>query len=282
MNKISFNENIGSLEIPDEQLKKGLDRAKENNIRSLRIMPSRPKTGILDISALNDDNTIESLNIHEDVNIKGMDLSPLYSMKNLKELTIQYYGKLDFSKLKTLNTLYLMRIHDEIDSIAIQNLKNLLLVSTKNIDCTHLSSLKNLESLRISGGKIEGMMGIENLSRLKSIRITHCSNLIDISNLEQLVGLSDLYIETCKRLNDFSTLKNNKSIEALFISDLNSVDFILSMKKIKSLKFWNLKDGNLNHLLESKTLSDVYFYPQKRNYTHSKEEINALLRLIIN
>ncbi|MCL2308854.1 MAG: toxin [Proteobacteria bacterium] len=278
MSKISFNENIGSLEVPEIQLKKGLDYAQKNNIHSLRIMPSRPKVGILDISVLEGDESIEALDIHEDVAIKGLDLSCLYSMKKLKKLSIEYYGQLDFSKLKTLNTLFLGRIHCEIDSISIPSLRDLLLVSTKNMDCMHISSLQNLETLRISGGKIECMVGIENLSRLKSVRITHCPSLLDISAIGQVASLSNLYIETCKKLSDFSILKNNKSIETLFISDLDSVNFVPSMKKIKSLKFWNLKDGDLSPLLNSKTLSDVYFYPQKRHYTHGKDDINALLK----
>lgn len=99
----------------------------------------------------------------------------------------------------------------------------------------------------------------------------------NISSLSELNKLETLYIEKCKLLGGFGFLTGNKTIKNLFLSEVDSLDFIPTMKSIKNLKFWELKDGNLTYLLNSPSLEKVEFYPQKKHYTHKKEEINSLI-----
>jgi len=274
-----YNENTGHVDVSGDQIKKGLVYARKNNHHGLAINALKNKGAALDFSELDNDSSIEDLYISEDVPLKSVDLNFLYSMSRLSKLTIQYFsGKLDFSRLGALETLYLTSADTVIDSINIPALKSLLIVSTKNLDCKFLSSLHNLEDLRISGGKIESSAGLEALPKLRSIQIDHTPKLVDISSLGDAKALTDLYIEKCKGLSDFGFLRGNSSIERLFISDLDSVDFVPSMHKIEELKFWNLKDGDMACLPQSKTLRKVDFYPQKRGYTHAYDEINALLK----
>nr|WED70032.1 hypothetical protein PJ912_12170 [Pectobacterium colocasium] len=60
------------------------------------------------------------------------------------------------------------------------------------------------------------------------------------------------------------------------MSDVDSLDFIPSMKSIENIKFWNLKDGDMNYLFDAPTLKKVDFHPMK-NYTHKKDEINNII-----
>ena len=211
--------------------------------------------------------------------MKKINLEPLYSLKNIKKLSIQYLkGHIDFFKLPTLETLYITKADSEIDRLFIDGLKELLLVSIKNTDCRFISSLPNLKSLRISSARIKSISGVEPLDKLESLKLNYCPDLTDISSINKLKNLSSLHIEKCKNLNNLSSLSNNDSISDLFLSNADSLEFIPTMKHIKLLKFWDLKDGNLNSLLESPSLERVDFYPQKKHYTHKKDEINNLIK----
>ncbi|EAT7817951.1 toxin, partial [Salmonella enterica] len=99
-------------------------------------------------------------------------------------------------------------------------------------------------------------------------------NVIDISSINKIKTLSYLHVEKCKKLTEFSFLRDNESICDLFLSDVDSLSFIPEMKSIKNLKFWNLKDGDLSYLLNSSTLKTVDFHPDKKSYSHRKDEIN--------
>jgi len=280
MEKICYNEDAGYLEIPMDMLPKGISYARKNNIHDIKIEnPATRREYTLDLSALIGNNSISSIFISEDVAIGKVDFGPLYSLEGLTKLTMRYEkGCIDFSRIGGLQTLYITRANGVMDDLDIEKLKDLLLVFTKNTDCGFLSRLYNLENLRISGGNIKSMSGIESLDKLKSIRLDHCANLLDIASVNKVISLLNLYIEKCGRLGDFSFLAENQSIKDLFLSDLNSLSFVPKMKNISSLKFWNLRDGDLSCLLKSRTLRRVEFHPKKRNYTHTKDEINAFLK----
>ncbi|CNC70731.1 Uncharacterised protein [Yersinia similis] len=115
------------------------------------------------------------------------------------------------------------------------------------------------------------------MRRLESLSLIFSPKVVDALKINELNNLVFLYIEKCKNLSDFSFLNGNDSIEEIFISELDSVSFVPEMNKIKSIKFWNLKDGDLNPILKSKTLKSVYFYPDKRNYNYKLDEITEFL-----
>lgn len=105
------------------------------------------------------------------------------------------------------------------------------------------------------------------------------SKIFDISEINELEKLSSLYIEKCKRLLNFDFLKRNNSMEELFISELDSLSFIPTMKKLKTISFWNVKDGNLEPLLNSLTLKNIYFYPNRKYYDYKLQDILSRLTL---
>jgi len=103
------------------------------------------------------------------------------------------------------------------------------------------------------------------------------SNLYNANGLAQLNNLEWLDIEGSKKMTDYSFLNNNKSIKKLLISDLDSLDFVRNIEKLESINFWNCKSGDLSPLLECPTLKEVSFNPQKKHYSHKKDEINNVL-----
>ncbi len=276
---VFYNENTQELEIPFDVLSKGVSYAEKNEFNSIKIINSIEKGSVgLDLTPLAGNNSISSVYIADDVNLNKVDLSPLYEMNAIKKITMQYLkGKIEFSKFSALETLYITKADSEIDILNVNGLKDLLLVSTKNTDCGFISNLKELESLRISSAKLKSLSGIESLCALKTLRITYCPSLLDISGVNKIKNLSHLYVEKCKGLTDFSFLSGNESIRDLFLSDVDSLAFIPSMKSIENIKFWNLKDGDMNFLFDAPTLKKVDFHPMKKNYTHKKDEINNII-----
>ncbi|SEP96233.1 MULTISPECIES: toxin [unclassified Pseudomonas] len=280
MKRINYNENTGDLEVPLDLLSDGILRAKKEKKHNIKIVaPNSNLNYEPALKPLINNENIFSIYIADDVNLKKINLEPLYSLKNIKKLSIQYFkGHIDFFKLPTLEILYITKADSEIDRLFIDGLKELLLVSIKNTDCSFISSLPNLKNLRISSAQIKSLSGVEPLDKLESLKLNYCPKLTDISSINKLKNLSSLHIEKCKNLNNFTPLSNNDSISDLFLSSADSLQFIPTMKHIKLLKFWDLKDGNLNFLLDSPSLERVDFYPQKKHYTHKKDEINNLIK----
>lgn len=278
MKQFSYNEDINALEIPAQQFAAGIEYASKKGYANLRVMGSAKaaKGAPLDLSALNGHSGVQALDLSDDIDLKHVDLSPLYALPQLKLLSIPYLKeRIDFSRLPSLETLYITGADEALEPLELPRLKHLLLVAVKNQDCGFLSKLSALQELRISGGNIERLAGIETLDELASIQIQHSPKMLDISAINALKNLKTLHIEKCSQLRDYGFLSYNKTLEEVFISELDSVSFAPAMEHLSSLQFWDLKDGDMSPLLTSKSLKELYFHPKKKHYSHSLKEINA-------
>jgi len=113
---------------------------------------------------------------------------------------------------------------------------------------------------------------------LKWCWLQYLNNLEDAHALSKLKGLERLQIEKCKKLTDLTFLAGNSTIKELQLSDVDSLEFVKSMKNLYKINFWNCKSGDLSPLLECPSLREVAFHPEKRHYSHKKDEINNLLQ----
>ena len=276
MNKYILNDAINCLDIDIHFFKEGINYAEEKCIDSIRIRTLNGNSGQsypLDFSLLEGKTFIRRLVIRDDFKInKIISLKSLYTLNNLLHFECMHALKIDMSYLPSLSSLYI-KDDKKIENIgSITHLRELLITSTKYDDCTHLSTLKELEELRLCG-KIKSLKGIESLSRLHYLKVSYCSDLVDLEALNKLV-----HVERCKKIMDFTFLIDNPYIEDLFIDNLDSVGFVEFMPNLKKFNFWNCKDGNMNPLLKSQSLETVNFYPNKRHYTHTLEAIKDMRR----
>ncbi len=277
-----YNDRINFLEIDPSHLYEGLKFAKENKYFSIRIKQLIVGTvsSLVDIKELSNLDKIQRLDIQEDVIIpQKLDLEPIYSLKQLREFYFENKNiKPDFSKLTQLDNLC-FKYHKGIKNLSsLKNLKDLLIFSLNMPNCEILSELLSLEKLRLTRGSFNSLQGIENLKNIKKLKVTYNTKLNDAKALISLPELENLHIEKCKNLTDFSFLKGNPYIKELFIDTLNSLDFIPTMPNLEKIKFWNCIDGNMQPLLESKNLKEIYFYPNKKHYTHTVEEIKEIYK----
>jgi internalin A len=144
-------------------------------------------------------------------------------------------------------------------------------------DCAFMTGLRALEELRLSGGSVESLAGIEGLKRLRHVKLDHCAKLADISALAELPALEKLHVEKCRQLRDFAFLANAPALKDLFVSELDSIDFVRKSKQLQALKFWDLADGNIEPALHAASLKKLDFFPDRKHYTHTKAEANAQL-----
>ncbi|EPL06655.1 hypothetical protein [Pseudomonas sp. CF161] len=277
---MNYNQDLDALEVPAQQFAAGLEYAAKHGYANIRVIGSAKaaKSRPLDLDSLNQHGTVQSLDLSDDIDLTQVDLSPLYQLKKLKWLSIPFLKeRIDFSRLPTLETLYITGADQELPALELPLLKELLLVSVKNTDCGFASALKSLRELRISGGNIERLTGIETLDKLASIQIQHSPKMLDISAINALKHLQKLHVEKCSQLRDYAFLADNETLQEVFISELDSLAFAPGMGRLNSLEFWDLKDGGMSPLLTCKHLKEVYFHPKKKHYSHSLKELNAAL-----
>ncbi len=266
----------------------GIKYAKANNLYIIKISPlnayseygfSSPKelySFILNTTPLIE-NDIAELHISDHIKIDNNGLRDLYSIMNLKLLSFEDKSfKIDFSKIAQLEALYFKYNKGVTNLGALQNLKDLLIFSLNVPNCEILSELSNLEMLRLTRGNFTTLQGVENLKKVKRLDVAYNSKLLDAKAIASLSSLEKLHIEKCKSLTDFSFLKGNTSIKELFVDNLDSIGFVSTMPNLEKINFWSCKDGNMNPLLESKSLKQINFYPNKKHYTYTIEEVIEL------
>lgn len=276
--KFEFNENINTLEVDPRFIADGLAFAERKKYRAIRIRalagPNWIAGGPLDLTPLSGNKSVRSLTISDGYRISKANVDAIYGMKGLKELSCHDRKiKLDFSRLTQLEKLHTTYHGVPVGFSFLRKLRFLHMRSLKTRDCAPLEGLVALRELWLILGTVQTLSGIELLQNLVDVTLAHSPKLVDASALATLKRLANLHVEKCKRLTDYSFLSGADGIEDLFISDVDSLSFVPKMKRLRKLKFWNLKDGDITPVSQSKSLKDVYFYPEKRHYSHTRAEI---------
>jgi len=273
-----LGEEMLAVRIFIENLEAGIKYLKDNNIKNFTVSTLHfEKKQTIDLGFLKDFKNTKYLCIAVPLS-KKTDITPIYQLENLEGLwTIEGF-QLDmnyFPRLKSLLAGDLLK-----DTISHESLTELIrLYLSPKKDLKLLEKLQSLEYIGIFGNKVESLNGLRTLPKLKEVMIQNTSNLVNIDDIALNSDIKDIFFENTKRLTDFSILAKNRSIEELRLATtIDSLEFVPKMKSLKSITFSNVKDGNLEPLLESKTLEDVYFYPEKKHYTHKLDEINKILQ----
>ncbi|KAF2326452.1 leucine-rich repeat domain-containing protein [Flavobacterium ginsenosidimutans] len=281
MKKYTYNSSINMYEIDPRFLEEGILKAQKKSFDSIRIKAFADDCDFkchLDLLPLKDKKFIKKLIIDDSFKLQSVkNIEAIYSLQELIDFTIALPINIDFKELTQLEKLYLNNeSYQNLSSLI--NLKELYFSRYSKENCCELSKLKELTFLRLDNSKnLISLDGIEELANLKWIWLMRNSNLYNANNLAQLKKLERLDIEGSKKLIDYSFLNNNQSIKKTLISDLDSLDFVRNMNALENINFWNCETGDLSPLLECPTLKEVSFHPQKKYYSHKKDEINNIL-----
>lgn len=273
-----FNENINSLEIDPQYLNVGLDYANKNSIKSVRITAINQNSGNsynVSFDVLSSYTDIKELRIADTFKFsKGSNIEGIYSLEKLEYFSFDApIFKIDFSKLPNIKKLFCKYTKNLSNIQCLQKLEELQFVSFSEDNLTTLSSLGSLQALYLIRGSFKSLNGVEKLFNLKRLDVSYNAELKDISSISSCPNLKILNIEKCKLLHDYNFLKSNQNIKELFVDTLDSVSFISYMNELEKINFWDCKDGDMTPLTKSKSLKQINFYPNKKHYTHTIEEI---------
>lgn len=278
MEKFRYNSFIGYLEIDPQYLKSGLSYAQKHlclNIRIISLNHDTDENCALDFSPFKDLIFIKKLIIADNFQIKKAEnVSYIERLSSLSYLQIDTELQINLSDLTCLEGLSIKSDKATIGLDKLSSLKFLQIFSSRYENLYHLSHLKSLDELILNGGKIESLNGIPSCKKLK---LLNCRKLTDIGAINT-IELDSLHIERCSKLHDVSILSNNNYIRELDIDTIQSLEFLPTLKNLTKLKFYNCIDGDLKPLLECGNLKDIYFYPNKRHYTHPLIELTNLIQ----
>ena len=277
MLKYFYNNAIGFLDVDPEFINLGLKYARKKAIDSIRITTLNQNSGHrykIDFQLIACQDFIRNFILEDDFKIVNLKEGRVLSdMQSLVFLSLSHPIEIEWGKLVNLERL-------ELDSdkyirglSALKTLRKLLIISMGQEGFQEITALENLDNLDIGRGRLEHLNGIQSMKSLSSLTIWYANKLYDMSPIASLPNLKTLHVECCKNMTDFSPLKGNNVIEKLTIDRVDSLDFVPQMQSLYAIKFFNCIDGNLRPLLESRTLKDIFFCPNKKHYTHTLEQL---------
>ena len=172
---------------------------------------------------------------------------------------------LDFPNLRDLGATWRKNLFKNTTHSTLESLR---LDKYNEEDVTNLIELTNLRELIIVRSTLKSLIGINNFSKIESIRLSNLIKLTDISSLSGCKAIS-IYIENAKQISSYLPLAECKNLTHLCIhgsAPIPSLDFINALPNLLSFRFINteIMDGNLHPLLR---LGDVDFI-QKSKYSH--------------
>lgn len=203
---------------------------------------------------------------HKDLEALCFDLNYINS-KDEKDEAI------DLREFPNLQALYTWEYNVKYLPSAI-SLKTLGICSDmKNLQ--YISELKNIDSLAISGNKIQSLHGIENM-KLQCFSISSSRKLTDISSLEYSYDtLQFLRIDHCPNISDLSILGTLHNLKSLVISGYKGqLDSLSFLDELSNLNYfvtdYNVIDGNLSKL---KRISYASIINNRKHYNLKDEDL---------
>ncbi len=277
MLKYFYNKEIGFLEVDPEFVELGLKYAQKKAIDSIRIRTLNLNYGHrykIDFKLIACQDFIRRFWLNGDFKIVNLKEGGVLSdMQSLVSLSLAHPIEIEWGKLINLESLVLYSDKYIRGLSALKTLRELLMVAVGQEGFQEITALDNLDNLDIRGRSLEHLNGIQSMKSLSSLTICRASKVHDISPIASLPNLKTLDVECCKNMTDFSPLKGNNVIEKLTLDQVESLDFVPQMQSLSAIKFFNCIDGDLRPLLESRTLKDIFFCPNKKHYTHTLEQL---------
>lgn len=244
--------------ITSGNLKQNLEALiKEKDINTIRLTNDY-KLENLDFLTTYNLDFIESIDILSDsVN----DFEGLYSLRNLIRINSQK-SKIDYTKFKNLKSIGL-EIVDKYSLEKISLVTKLERLSLYNkyaeIDLSILSKNINLKQLKIRGGKLKSLKGLENFKDLELLGLFHNRSLTSLEGLskdhEKLRKIEIYSAPKLLEVNNYLKELPNLSFLQLDSKKVDSFSFLNSLQKLELLSIHNLvcdvEDGNKVPLIDA-------------------------------
>ena len=215
----------------------------------------------------------------------GCSLQPIESLKSLRSIILEDVKK---PKLNYSNITFLREIRadwvasmqslfdaSQLCHIALWGYKS------KFKDLTDFVKLKKLQSLNLTKGNVESLVGVEQLASLASIELNYLRNLTDVSLLSKSKSLREIEIESSPKIRNSETIFSNTELTVLKLINTGALKSLKGIEKCRALYFLNLHktiidDRNLLPLTKLNCLKDLKL-DNKKGYSHKLSELEEIL-----
>lgn len=262
----------------------GIKYALENNCKRLLFgsLSGGKKSFSISIDVLDRLGKLEGLIWHIPL-AKGVKTSALDAQTHLKYLSIvQPNISIDLARFPYLEYLGAQFSENITGYDRASGSLRYLSLTNLSTDLAFLGSLKGLTKLDLIRADVDTLSGVQELTPLTDLTLTHCRRLVDISHLARLKNLLTLTIEGSSGLTDLAALQELDSLKTLWIKckEVKSCRFVAAMKSLEFVSInARIVDNDLSPLIESRSLLEVWFNPTRSTYTPrlSPDDINGLL-----
>jgi hypothetical protein len=162
----------------------------------------------------------------------------------------------------------------------------LCLVDYSEKDFYPISSLVNLEDLKVKTSLMNNCFGIENLTKLKSILLGNCKKLSSLDGLGILKNVTSLSFDLCPQIKNYDEIGNLHNLENLQITDckgVGSIKFIENLTALKRLSLIGNTDILDGDLLPAQKVKEVFYKHRKHyNIKIDNEEYDSLVKSNLN
>jgi hypothetical protein len=241
---------------------------------------------IIDFSFLSEYHFLESLDI---VGASDFDFSFLFYLKKLKRLSISLAGNniIDLSNQTNLESLSIQWRKGKVLGLdKCTKITSLCLVDYSEKDFYPISSLVSLEDLKVKTALINNLLGLENLTELKSILLGNCKKLSSLNGLGILKNVTSLSFDLCPQIKNYDETGNLYNLENLQITDckgVESIKFIESLAGLKRLSLLGNTDVLDGNLMPAKKVREVFYKHRKHyNITIDNVEYDNLVKSNLN
>jgi hypothetical protein len=242
------------------------------------------------------DNDIKSVVINSNY-VSLSDLSFLEKIPSIEGIYL-LAENLDISNINNLKKLRVLILNDSKQEIDLKNFPELEVLSysgknkiqgishCKNLfwlwvegykkeDLTEFKDLVELQYLNLSYSSIKNIHGIENMSKLKYLRLDTMRCLDSLKGLsENLKKLEVLDVHNAEKLSnyeDISMLKSLRQLELGKTGEANSISFIKNLPNLKRVGIgFKVLDGDMSYLKGIESVGFIY-YP---HYNHKMKDFS--------
>ena len=196
--------------------------------------------------------------------VTNIDLS--YATKVIKLGNLSLFEKLSTVYLRDLNSF-----NDLINDLNTSKSLNLLTIQGRNVKfnnpviCNFEVKIYNIDEIDLSNCGIQDLIiercdfknlsGIENMAKLKSLKILECEQLESLDGLKHLPSLKSIKLYFLSKLININAIRNIPSLEFLDFSYLPNVKNVSSLANLPNLiDFKNIENADFEVPLRLKRL----------------------------
>lgn len=275
--------NLEELSIESETLRDASFLESMTSLKKLSFTDSI----LLDIDAVSSLTSLTEVCLEDNYEIT--DYSALSNLTELETLSLELNTHRSMPSVDNWDNLTSLSI-DGADSIgflsSLPELRALSISGTSCSDYTVLSSLPNLESLKLYNiyGNIPNLDTLSNITTLKSLDISSLEVYGNVESIFGLPSLETLKISDCSFGLDFETMPENSSLKVLYMDRMHLREniYVESSGMVMNVYYDKVNlDDKINFLNKFPNLEELYVQSNKLTGVEFTEDLPNLKKLDI-